>query len=512
MRRRRHLALFAEWLRTTTALMDSAVVWTFSVDFSTSSPDFDTTILQPDTGETVQVAFRSVGTLQASSTATSTTPTEPTGAASGDLLIVFASAAVFSGDGNGFTVTNGTGWLPLHSSLFNFAIDAEHLTAGADEQFAAYYMIRGGSAPTYPTFSTNGTTSGGGGIYSYAVAYSGASAAAPIAGCTVDFGQSIGTFPGPDFYTTNTKARTVGGSSTGSDTNSGVGAECQGATMLSHVLGLLANNASTVDTGWTADFDDGTATGIDFHRVGDHKAKTVDAYEVEAGADRNPTGTWDACIFSVTVRPAKEESYAVSNPTQYPGKGVFYAGPAYNGGSTVGKAQISKEFDAPAVDGDVVYSSMTFTVARSNTGGDPIDGVKLWDAENKLLTGNPGVRVDLNDTAGTCYMRLERSKLDGLGGPYGTFGTSQAIAEDTAYAFEIELTIGDDTTGRTRIWIDSSLIMDEVGNNRPDAGDWGSDPNADQLDVVQIGATANSGDEPALVIIDDFVLTVTHNS
>jgi len=168
-------------------------------------------------------------------------------------------------------------------------------------------------------------------------------------------------------------------------------------------------------------------------------------------------------------------------------------------GQRVGKAYLTRDMQQ-ALQGDRIEASMLVYVPYLQ----PRSGsVYLMDVECRDCgySEKPGLRV-LIDSDG--FLRVNRSKL----GIAQDLGPTPAGRVPFGRVFRLTLIVelGGELDGRTQVFIDEEVAIDEVGVNMPlthVAEQFGVSLTAERFDYVQFGVTANSRSDAVTVFFDD---------
>lgn len=230
-----------------------------------------------------------------------------------------------------------------------------------------------------------------------------------------------------------------------------------------HLEGIDAALART-DTSWSDDFADGT----------------TDAWDL--------TTVWGAGQISV-VDMGPPQGFALR------------ANVAAKTGDVPGKSYVTHEIDNVYAGDRITVTMSVYVPSWPAAAGD----FYLLDFECRDcgLEDPPGLRLRLNSVG---YMEFDLSKL-GIVSTYGPTVASE-LPRDQWVELRVELELGGSETGRTRLWIDGTPAIDEVGENLPQlaiAELIDVELTAERYTYVQFGGTANGRATPVTVDFDDAV-------
>lgn len=168
-------------------------------------------------------------------------------------------------------------------------------------------------------------------------------------------------------------------------------------------------------------------------------------------------------------------------------------------GQRIGKAYLTKDMQQ-ALQGDRIEASMLvyFPYLRPRSGS-----VYLMDVECRDCgyAEKPGLRV-LVDSDG--FLRVNRSKL-GIAQDLGPTPSGR-IPFNQVFRLTLIVDLGGELDGRTQVYIDDKLVIDEIGINMPlthIAEPLGVSLTAERFDYVQFGVTANGRSDSVTIYFDD---------
>jgi hypothetical protein len=196
--------------------------------------------------------------------------------------------------------------------------------------------------------------------------------------------------------------------------------------------------------------------------------------------------------------------------TRYLGKQRGYALKATAEGAAkrVGKAYLTKDMQ-PAHRGDRIEASMLvylpYLPPRAGS-------VYLLDLECRDCgySEKPGLRVFIGEDG---YLGVSRSKL-GLSENFASTPEGR-VPYDKAFRLTVIVELGGDDDGRTLVYIDDHLAIDEVGVNMPLNEVFqplGVTLTAERFDYLQFGVTANSRSDAVTAFFDDVEIEVFSGS
>lgn len=179
---------------------------------------------------------------------------------------------------------------------------------------------------------------------------------------------------------------------------------------------------------------------------------------------------------------------------------VMKAGPKANG--RVGKADLIHRFE-PAGAGAMVEIAASILIPA----GYPRNSVTLIDLECAKCgpEGNPGNRLYLRDGR----LRVDRKKV-GFKHAF-TSEIDHMVREETWHRIVWRTWLGKDDAGRLQVTLDDQLVLDATGTNLPTAEHTpGANGRAvlEAVDRIQLGITANSNDQAAMLLVDDVEMRI----
>lgn len=174
-------------------------------------------------------------------------------------------------------------------------------------------------------------------------------------------------------------------------------------------------------------------------------------------------------------------------------------------GEEVGKACIVHEFPIPLRAGDRLEVAASFVLPALSGGR-----ISVMDVECKYCghSFQPGIRLFL-DIDRTFY--VERGKLGHSGAVRQVRPPHAPLDAWCAVRWRIVLGQADD--GAVDLWIDNTKVLSANGATMPDrnvARRHGLSLDAEQLDRIQVGLTANSQPHDTELLMDDIELVVDY--
>lgn len=160
----------------------------------------------------------------------------------------------------------------------------------------------------------------------------------------------------------------------------------------------------------------------------------------------------------------------------------------------VGKAYASHPLPVEAIEGDIVTVDARFRVLDTF----PVETGSIYmldlECQDCGIDTQPGLRV-LVLPSGQIVVNLDKLQ-PGAGHLY-----TDAMIPGTSFVLTLQVTLGDWDTGHYLMWLDGNLILDEIALSMPLKSILG-EAVAESLNLIQVGATANSRPDSTRVLVD----------